>query len=74
MAKKRVSNGDLTFIFTEKMRDYDECGQASIAIVPDGDTWRAILTHGKNQTAILCRRRMELVQKQLREIYALKDN
>jgi hypothetical protein len=74
MKKTRISNGDLTFIFTEKLRAFDECGQAGIAIVQDGTTWRAVLTHGKEQTAMLCRRRMELIQKQLREIYILKED
>jgi hypothetical protein len=72
--KTNISNGDLTFIFTEKLRAFDECGQARIAIVSDGSTWRAILTHGKDQTTMLCRRRMELIQKQLREIYILDEN
>jgi hypothetical protein len=65
--KTNISNGDLIFIFTEKLRAFDECGQPRIAIVSDGSTWRAILTHGKDQTKMLCRRRMELIQKQLRE-------
>lgn len=71
MKKTRILNGDLTFIFTEKLRAFDECGEAGIAIVSDGATWRAVLTHGQGQTAILCRRRLELIQKQLREIYVL---
>jgi hypothetical protein len=72
--KKKISNGDLNFIFTGELRAFDECGQASIAIIPDGNTWRAILTHGKHQTTMLCRRRMELIQKQLREIYILNES
>ena len=74
MKKTRISNGDLTFIFTEKLRAFDECGQAGIANIPDGNAWRAVLTHGKDQTAILCRRRLELIQKQLREIYVFDEN
>lgn len=72
--KQRISNEDLTLIFTGKLRAFEECGQASIAIVSNGSTWRAILAHGKDQTTILCRRRMELIQKQLREIYILDES
>ena len=74
MRRERISNGDLNFIFMEKLRTFDECGQISIAIVPDGDTWTAVLTQGRGQAKPLCRRRMELIQKQLREIYMLEDD
>ena len=73
MKKIRISNGDLNFIFSEKLRAFDECGQVSIAIVPDGATWRAVLMNRTN-SKILCRRRMELVEKQLREMYILNED
>ena len=72
MAKTKISNSDLVWIFTERLKSFRECAaQASIAIVPNKDGWTAIASRRDRYTHPRCAKRMEQVQRELREIYIL---
>jgi hypothetical protein len=62
MQKSRISNGELNFLVLEKLRNVFECRAASVAIIPDGQTWRAILTHSNRAANASCRLRSETIQ------------
>jgi hypothetical protein len=72
MAKTRVSNSDLAWIFIERLRSFDECaGATAIAIVPSKDDgWTAVPNRSKSQRPD-CPRRLKQIEKQLRQIYLL---
>ena len=68
----KISSVDLAWIFKEKLKEFDDCNpRLAIAIVASTDGWKALtnkVTRGRYpQTA----RRVEQVQKQLREICVL---
>jgi hypothetical protein len=72
MAKTRISSSDLVWIFTEKLRSFDECSPGTnIAIVPSEDGWTAVTGGRRRGQYPRCDRRIEQIQKQLREIYVL---
>ena len=71
MAKTKISSTDLVWVFTEKLRSFDDCAHASIAIVPTEDGWMAITSRKGRHAHPLCGKRIEQIQKQLREIYLL---
>ena len=72
MAKTKISSADLVWVFTEKLRSFGDCAPIlSIAIVPSEDGWRAIANRNHRHAHPLCAKRIEQVQKQLREIYVL---
>jgi hypothetical protein len=72
MAKTRISSSDLVWIFTEKLRSFDECSPGTnIAIVPSEDGWTAIMGARRRGQHPRCDRRIEQIQKQLRQIYVL---
>jgi hypothetical protein len=76
MAKITISNADLVWIFTEKLksstfRDGDGAAAISIAIVPNKDGWTAIASRKNRNNHPRCARRIEEVQRELREIYVL---
>jgi hypothetical protein len=72
MAKTRISSSDLVWIFTEKLRSFDECAAGTnIAIVPSEDGWTAVMGARRRGRRPRCERRIEQIQKQLREIYVL---
>ena len=72
MAKSKISNADLVWIFTEKLKSFRDGPLAiSIAIVPNKGGWTAIASrHDRNHRA-RCAKRVEEVQRELREIYVL---
>jgi hypothetical protein len=74
MAKKAISSTDLIWIFHEKLKEFDDCpGSVSIAIVPMPDVgWTALISSKQRARHPLCARRVEELQKQLREMYGLK--
>jgi hypothetical protein len=60
MPKTKISNADLGWIFTEKLRSFDDCAPTvSIAIVPCEDGWRAIASRKDGVGHPLCARRLE---------------
>jgi len=72
MVKTKISNTDLGWIFTEKLRSFYDCAPTvSIAIVPCEDGWRAIASRKDIVGHPLCARRIDQVQKQLRSVYVL---
>jgi hypothetical protein len=72
MAKTKISSSDLVWIFTEKLRSFDECSPGTnIAIVPSEDGWTAVMGARRRGQHPRCDRRIEQIQKQLREIYVL---
>jgi hypothetical protein len=74
VAKKLVSNSELTRIFWQKMLTYPECAHGfPVAIVPDDRRgWKALAAPYVLKRYPWCARRVEEAQKELREIYALK--
>jgi len=73
MARKTISSTDLIWIFHEKLEAFDDCQEgAPIAIVPTSDVgWMAVMSaKGRTQNPV-CARRVESIQKELREIYVL---
>jgi hypothetical protein len=72
MAKTKISSTDLIWIFREKLSSFDDCSPSiSIAIIPSSEGWTAVTTHRDRTGQPNCARRIEQLQKQLREIYAL---
>ena len=72
MAKTKISNSDLVWVFTERLRSFNErAAPISIAIVPNKDGWTAIASRGDRIAHPGCAKRMEQVQRELREIYVL---
>ena len=76
MAKTKISNSDLTWIFAERLKEFEECPpRMSFAIVPDAKAgWSAIASRGWRAENPLCQRRIETVQRQLRRVYRLADD
>ena len=72
MAKKRISNTDLIWIFREKLSAFSECpGSIKIAIVPSDAGWTVVIAHRDRKARPDCVRRIEQIQKQLRDVYVL---
>jgi hypothetical protein len=72
MAKIKISTTDLVWIFTEKLRSFDECFPGTdIAIVPSKDGWTAVTGSRRRIEHPGYARRIEQIQKQLRAIYVL---
>ena len=72
MAKTKISSTDLIWIFREKLSSFDDCSPStSIAIVPSSEGWTAVTTHRDRTGQPNCVRRIQQLQKQLREICVL---
>jgi hypothetical protein len=72
MTKTKISNADLVWVFTERLRSFKECAAPiSIAIVPNKGGWTAIASRGDRIAHPRCAKRIEQVQRELREIYVL---
>jgi hypothetical protein len=72
MAKITISNVDLVWVFTEKLKSFrDDAPAISIAIVPDKDGWSAIASRNDRNHHPRCAKRIEQVQRELRENYVL---
>ena len=72
MAKVKISSTDLIWIFREKLSSFDDCSLSiAIAIVPSREGWTAVTTHRDRTDHPNCGKRIEQLQKQLREIYVL---
>jgi len=75
MARTEISNSDLVWVFTEKLKSFGDCAPAiSIAIVPNKDGWTAISSRRDHHAHPLCAKRIEQVQGELREIYVLAED
>jgi hypothetical protein len=75
MAKIKISSTELVWIFHQRLEAFDDCpSEVTIAIVPDPDEgWMAVMSAQSRTHNPLCARRVEAIQKQLREIYVLRD-
>ena len=73
MAKIRISSTDLVWAFTEKLKSFENCGRVAIAIIPAGRGWMAIASQKDLAAHPGCAKHVEQIQKQLREIYVLKE-
>jgi hypothetical protein len=72
LAKIKISSTDLIWIFREKLSSFDDCSRSiSFAIVPSREGWTAVTTHRERTDRPNCVKRIEQLQKQLREIYVL---
>jgi hypothetical protein len=72
MKKTKISSADLAWIFTDRLLEFGDCSSAvTIAIIPDDDRWIAVTSAKYRVGNPLCAKRIEQVQKQLREVYAL---
>jgi hypothetical protein len=72
LAKTKMSSTDLIWIFREKLSSFGDCSSSiSIAIVPSREGWTTVTTHRDRTGHPNCIRRIEQLQKQLREIYVL---
>jgi hypothetical protein len=76
MAKTKISSTELTWIFYEKLKATHECPDGlPIAIIPDSECgWRAVINPRDGTRHRPCGRRVQAIQKQLREIYVLKND
>jgi hypothetical protein len=72
MAKIKISNTDLVWVFTERLRSFGGCANVSIAIIPAEDGWMAIASQKDLAGRPHCAKHIEQIQKQLRETYVLK--
>jgi hypothetical protein len=74
MAKTTISNADLIWVFTEKLKSFRDGAPAiSVAIVPTEDGWTAIASQKYRNRYPRYAERVEKVQRELREIYVLAD-
>jgi hypothetical protein len=73
VAKTKISNGDLTALFSERIRETPHCPVGvSVAIVPDEQSgWIALMTKVQRNRYPECSKRVEAIQKQLRATYDL---
>jgi hypothetical protein len=73
MARIKISTTDLVWIFTKKMRSFGECLPGTyIAIVPSKNGWTAVTGSRRRRAEYRrCARRVQQIQKELREIYVL---
>jgi hypothetical protein len=72
LPKSTISTTDLIWIFREKLSSFEECPVSiSIGIVPSSEGW-TVVTNQRDRTAHPdCIKRIEQLQKQLREVYVL---
>jgi hypothetical protein len=72
LAKKRISSTDLIWIFREKLSTFTDCPPSiKIAIVPSNEGWTVVMPQGDQNRCPHCVKRIEQIQKQLRELYVL---
>ena len=75
MAKIRISSGELIWVFHRELEAFDDCrSEVPIAIVPAHHVgWSALMSAKDRTQNPHWARRVEAVQKQLREIYVLRE-
>jgi hypothetical protein len=72
LAKTKVSSTDLIWMFRERLSSFDDCSPSiAIAIVPTEAGWTAVTTPRDRTGRPQCVRRIEQIQKQLRDVYVL---
>ena len=75
MPKIRISSTELVWVFHQRLEAFYDCSrQVPIAIVPARDEgWTAVMSAQTRTQNPHWARRVETIQKQLREIYVLRD-
>jgi len=76
MSKKAISSTDLIWLIHEKLKESDDCPESGlpIAIVPAPDVgWTVLMNPRQRAKVPLCAKRIQAIQKQFREMYALKS-
>jgi hypothetical protein len=75
MAKIGISSSELVWVFHQRLEAFDDCPpEVPIAIVPAPDVgWMALMSAKSRTQNPHWARRVEAIQKQLREIYVLRD-
>jgi hypothetical protein len=74
VAKKiKISNGDLTAIFYEEIKQAPDCPTGiHVAIVPaERPGWRVLMSPAQRKKYPACVKRIEVIEKQLRAVYDL---
>jgi hypothetical protein len=72
LAKTKISSTDLIWIFRESLSSFDDCPPSiPIAIVPSDESWTAVTAQRVRKEHPNCVKRIEQIQKQLREVYVL---
>ena len=75
MAKIKISNADLVWIVTEKLKSLSEYDHVpSVAIVPTEKGWMAVTNARLRSSHPLQAKRIEQIQKQLRKVYTLAND
>jgi hypothetical protein len=57
----------------EKLKSFENCANVAIAVIPTDNGWMAIASKRDLADRPRCAQRIEQIQKQLREIYVLKE-
>ena len=66
---------ELVWIFRERLSSFDDCSPSiAIAVVPSKSGWTAVTTKRDRARRPNCVRRIELIQRQLREVYVLEKD
>jgi len=75
MTRIKISSTELIWVFRQRLEAFDDCSrQVPIAIVPARDQgWTAVMSAQTRTQNPHWARRVETIQKQLREIYVLRD-
>jgi len=72
LAKKKISSTDLIWIFREKLSTFADCPPSiKLAIVPSEAGWTVVITARDRKRLPGCAKRIDQLQKQLREVYVL---
>src|SRR5260370_37928649 len=72
LAKTKISSTDLIWIFREKLSSFDDCTPSiSIGIVPSNEGWTVVTTQRDRNGRPNCIKRIEQLQKRLREVHVL---
>ena len=72
MAKTKVSATELVWIFQERIQVYGECPIGTdVAIVSSEDGWMVATNARQRKRYPLCAKRIDKLQKELREVYVL---
>jgi hypothetical protein len=78
MAKKKITNVELTALFIERLEQFLECPEGiMIAIVPsdtDGSAWEVATNAIQRKRYPLCMSRIEAIETQLRRVYVLVED
>ena len=72
MKKETVSNAQLAYILSERLKEIGDCPPTlSIAIVPSDDSWEVVTNRWALTKNPTCAKRVQQVQTELRRKYTL---